>query len=54
VFRATCVVSLTLDTAEQRDELAPLHVRHGDFLPYALSARQPARALGFPAPINLP
>src|SRR5262249_17236825 len=24
--------------AEQRDEFAPLHVRHGDFLPYALSA----------------
>jgi hypothetical protein len=23
--------------AEQRDELAPLHVEHGDFLPYALS-----------------
>jgi hypothetical protein len=25
-------------TAEERDELAPLHARHGDFLPYALSA----------------
>src|SRR6266540_3974638 len=24
--------------AEQRDECAPLHMRHGDFLPYALSA----------------
>src|SRR5262249_40237487 len=24
--------------AEQSDELTPLHVRHGDFLPYALSA----------------
>jgi hypothetical protein len=35
---------------EQCDELTPLHVRHGDFLPYALSARRPTRALGFPAP----
>src|SRR5262249_27623484 len=26
------------DAAEQRDELAPFHVEHGDFLPYALSA----------------
>src|SRR5262249_28692343 len=33
--------------AEQRDELAPLHVEHGDFLPYALLARPPTRALGF-------
>jgi hypothetical protein len=36
-------------TAEQRDELAPFHVEHRDFLPYALLARQPTRALGFPA-----
>src|SRR5215831_13130945 len=36
--------------AEERDEIAPLHIRHGDFLPYALSARRPTRALGFPAP----
>ena len=35
---------------DQRDELAPLHVEHGDFLPYALLARPPTRALGFPAP----
>src|SRR5262245_26354737 len=35
---------------EQCDELTPLHVRHGDFLPYALLARRPTRALGFPAP----
>jgi len=35
--------------AEQRDELAAFHVEHGDFLPYALLARQPTRALGFPA-----
>src|SRR5262249_50952578 len=34
--------------AEQRDEVAPFHVEHGDFLPYALLARQPTRALGFP------
>src|SRR5262249_35061076 len=35
--------------AEQRDELAAFHVEHGDFLPYALLARQPTRALSFPA-----
>src|SRR5215470_9618527 len=34
--------------AEQGDELATLHVEH--FLPYALSARRPIRAVGFPAP----
>src|SRR5262249_20322596 len=35
--------------AEQRDELAPFHAEHGDFLAYALLARQPTRALSFPA-----
>jgi hypothetical protein len=38
------------NAADQCDELAPFHVEHGDFLPYALSARRPTRALGFPAP----
>ena len=33
---------------EQCDELTPLHVRHGDFLPYALLARRPTRALSLP------
>jgi len=33
--------------AEKRYELAPLDIRRGDFLPYALLARQPTRALGF-------
>src|SRR5262249_9373365 len=36
--------------AEQRDEHTAPHVEHGDFLPNALSARRPTRALGFPAP----
>src|SRR5215468_6061386 len=39
--------------AEQCDEVAPFHVEHGDFLPYALLARQPTRALGFPQ-LSLP
>src|SRR5262249_40024889 len=30
---------------EQCDELTPLHVRHGDFLPYAYQRRRLARAL---------
>ena len=34
-------------TAEQRDEVVPLDVRHGDFLPYALLARRPTHALAF-------
>src|SRR5215472_4569372 len=33
--------------AEQRDELAPFHVEHGDFLPYALLARRPGPPVGF-------
>src|SRR5262249_44665099 len=36
--------------AEQYDELAPLHVSHGDFLPYALPPPRPTGPLGFPAP----
>src|SRR5262249_39633029 len=34
--------------AEQCDELTPLHVRHGDFLPYAYQRRRLARALSLP------
>ena len=33
--------------AKQGDEFPPLRVEHGDFLPYALQRRRPARALGF-------
>src|SRR5262249_16167090 len=32
--------------AEQRDEIAPLHVRHGDSSPMRYQRRRPARALG--------
>src|SRR5262249_14060170 len=39
-----------VEAAQQRDEIAAFQVEHGDFLPYALLARQPTRALGFPAP----
>jgi hypothetical protein len=40
--------------AEKRDEFAPLHVRHGDFLPYALSAPPTDPCARFSGTISLP
>src|SRR5262245_37576656 len=38
---------------EQCDELTPLHVRHGDFLPYALSAPPTGPCARFSGTISL-
>jgi hypothetical protein len=34
--------------AEQRDELAPFHADHGDFLPCRLASSPPGLTLGLP------
>src|SRR6516225_2467698 len=39
---------------DQCDELTPLHVRHGDFLPYALSASPTGQCARFSGTISLP
>ncbi len=35
-------------TAEERDELAPLHAEYGDFLPCRLTSSPPGLTLGLP------